>query len=504
MPASIRAIHSVSLWSDIIEGGELVMTDPAPQKPNPPVGMKAAPSDAENVIFDEGGTIGERRLSQRSKLHRAVSIVLLTLVTVAVVLGVPGAVLMRLRSMSSVSRAAASLPPPPTFAAPLPQLSRVPPDATTVYDIQIQPVNGLRDMGYACWIAPRSAGQGASSGPVHVSLTADAGQYWQRLPVPSTTAAFCAPTPDSADPLAALVSLTPPSTPVEPCPLPRLYFTGDRGQHWLGMPWPAGMADLCGIQLALTAHRIYVWHASPLLPAVGAPSRVIATEDSGRHWRMLGGGLAGGVNPRLIATRPSGWLLAQLDAQATTTPGETELWQSADDGASWQRLGPIPGTEPTVLLSLDPAKLATTSWGRLYAISQRNEPPTADTGQTLATSLDGSQWQTLSQPPESAVVPPHASTLSIVGVGVGSGDSLLLTRELNPDGGGIFVPARQLWRWDPANAKWLLVPYTVQTDALVDGLTWQNGQPTLWLTIVRAGVPPSITLDLDAVSAQSS
>ncbi|HEX6123045.1 MAG TPA: sialidase family protein [Ktedonobacterales bacterium] len=472
---------------------------------------EGAPSEVESVISDGRGAIGERRLSRRSKLRRALLTGLVAALAVAIVLGLPGAVLTRLRAASTAARVAPSATPPPTFAASAPRPSRVPPEATTIGDIQIQPVNGQRDVGYACWIAPRNAGPGGTSGPVHLALTVDAGQHWQPLPLPSIRATFCAPVPDSADALAALVLVIPPGDTATPCPAPRLFFTRERGQRWQPVPWPPGVAPVCGVQLALTAHRIYAWDAAPLLPRAGAAARLLTTADAGAHWAAIGGGLARAANPRLVAIRPNGWLLAQTDLPQATPPGQTALWQSGDGGATWQRLGPVPGIEPTVLVSRDPARWTAPGWGRLYAVSQPGGTPAVGApavgapavgaGQLLATTTDGTHWQAIAHPPETAAAPGQPSALSIAGVGLGAGDTLLVTRELSLDGDRLFAAARQLWRWDPARGQWRLAPYPIPRDALVDGLTWQDGQPTLWLTMVRAGVPPSITLLLATVGS---
>jgi hypothetical protein len=97
-----------------------------------------------------------------------------------------------------------------------------------------------------------------------------------------------------------------------------------------------------------------------------APSVVVdVTTDGARRWQPTGPAVAGNSlgGMHAAAVGPTGYVLsAQIDP-IQLPPGPGRIWESADDGVTWQRFSPLPDHEPGVVDSL-----AATSSGSIVAL----------------------------------------------------------------------------------------------------------------------------------------
>ena len=468
----------------------------------------------DTLVCDGGQPLWGRRLTRRARLWRGAVGVSVVLLVAYLLVGGPAmafaAITAFWASHAPVTRAAIQ----PAFAGASYNRALLPPSADDAPDLRLTPAPSAAAVAYACWIAPRTVHP--DSGPLHLFDTTDSGDHWQRLTLPTPSAPDCALVVDGADPRSIALLLGDNLLTDVTCALPTVYVSGDAGQAWRRVTWPAAQLSACNFHLASEAGHLFAWADTPLLPAsqqhFGAMGRLIVSGDAGQSWREADAGLPTSGNFALLGLRvqmPTGLvkLLAQVDA---TTPGGSILVQSQDSSASWQSYGRLPGVHPQVIVSGDPAATDHGGWGRLYELAQSapNGAAGGSASYSLATAYFNENWRAIPLPPpvmdvagdqggantsaNTSATNDYSNQVSLLGVG--PGEHLLALRGALPTDETRQSPPRRIWQWNTSTSRWLLSDILFPGNVIATLPAWSQGRLTFWLMVVNITSPSGIIL----------
>ncbi len=457
----------------------------SPQRP------ARGPQRAGHSSRADGGLNRVGRLRRAGVAVGVVLLALLVLLGPALSLALSGAF------APARDRAQAALDPHPRAVATFPASGSkitIPSGSAGVGALSVSPAAGAPGTAYACW--PTRISVQPTSGALHLAYTTDGGLTWRSLapPTMSGAASGCLVRPDALSPDGLLLAVDDDAASV-PCALPALYALR-LGGAWRPVPLPTGALPACGFQVALAASAVYLWADTPLMPDT-ADSRglFVWSPDLGASWRTSPAGLGNYSAFALLGVHARGQLLAQA-THAAPAHGDA-LLESLDGGDSWVERGALPGTHPVVAALAPTSASSGDGWGALYATSAEvvSQPGDVIQYQLWATTSPTGPWAKLP-----AVPSPQPGT------GSGGQDGEPLTLGAGPRGGLLIAlpvpdttqsrntPQRELWLWDPARRAWLLGAELLPFDAFFDGLEWRGDTPTLWLTLIHLGVPPTVDL----------
>ncbi|HLJ81680.1 MAG TPA: hypothetical protein VKT52_09355 [Ktedonobacterales bacterium] len=466
------------------------MADWSPRQAYPPF---SGPEDDDDDDVDSsftlegGGRPFDQPLSPRQKLARGGLACALVVLTAFFVLGGPTAAeafVQGLRhpdavALSSVRTAPSSLafldPPSATAATP---------------SLRISPAAGNRGDAYACWTDFRSPRA------VHFAVLPNSRSRWTQLPAPSASGARCTLAADTlretwvALAVYAPVSSNTATTPNSACALPQLFMSQTSGNSWQHIPWPNQWISACDVSVTLTDGHLYATASDPLLIRnaleLGAPERIMTTDDAGKTWQVADVGLPFTSSVSLIGTRPDDHLLAETASDAQAAAGT--LWESATNGAGWESLGQLPGINPVVEVSADPTATSEGGWGRLYVVAARSAggAPGGQGAPLVETGFAGRGWSLVAPPPPQAGqdgTPGNQFAQAVAG----PNDTLALMLE-GPDlTRDDFSPPDYLWTWNPVRRTWRQAPFLIPENALFQGTTESGGQMRIWMTQINTG-----------------
>ncbi|HEX8732864.1 MAG TPA: sialidase family protein [Ktedonobacterales bacterium] len=219
-----------------------------------------------------------------------------------------------------------------------------------------------------------SAGQSATGAPFLIlRRTDDFGLHWTDLTPPATAGVMSASAIVNAigqqsplNPRIFILSLEMRGSPcsgqteVSGAQCRYQYVTADGGATWrpLTLPVPGVLGILSAIpsirpptqaqggRLYSTVTDTSVSGADGVVP----PGRIVASEDGGATWRLADGDIAArGLRVYGYAAAPSGSTVFAVTGTATSGP--TGIWRSDNAGASWARVGPLPGVAALDLMA---------------------------------------------------------------------------------------------------------------------------------------------------------
>lgn len=472
--------------------------DPAMDEPADPPDEDAATFELENADIPPWAP----RRGRRERLLRSGLVTLLVVVIAFMLLGGPAATASLVTRLHRQSLASPATPPTgpllrvrPWATLPVPSL------VTSESTLHVSPSGDGAVAAYTCW-----ADDIPSANTLHIALLPQHSSHWRALASPMPRASECRATADTLDGSGLLLAITPLAPPqslnTSRCEAPILYLSADHGASWRPIPWPH-IGDACNLSLALAGQRIYAWQNTPLLATSQALAsgigRMITTNDFGHSWQIGDNGLSESTSFDIIGVRPGGKLLAQTIVKQQLD--QTVLWQSLNAGASWQSFGPLPGSLAQAMVSDDPNETAHGGWGRLYMIgeTETNGVPDGLDHTFLATAYLGQGWLPLSLPPLTPDERDSANKNIVMALGVGPADTLLLIRALNASELALN-PAQTMWVWNPLHSRWLLDPHLIPQNASLEGRIWSRGALTIWLKVIRQGVPPSVQIQTFTVA----
>lgn len=460
-----------------------------------------------------GGTTGSVTAGERDtrwKAVRAVASLAIFVMVGLALLGGPRVALGLLGRLTPFGESAEA-----EMALALPDLvqTRLPVGAWRYPTVRVAPVNGPANMAYACWV--NEPGRLVGQQEAELMLVAfDAGrQTWRTLATPARQGASCDVAANLDGSASAVVAVGHARQSGNPCPLPDLFATGDGGTTWRAVPWPAGAGGACQVRMTLEGGRLYVRGNMRLLrDATGGESgRFLVTADGGRTWRAADADLADVIDFTPLAFRPGGRVLAE--GVEPGRPDRTSLWESADAGAHWTRLGLVPIDEASVVASSDPAATGAGGWGRLYAYgtAEGTAIPGEDGAQLWAsgvarvpwapTALDGdgspvSAWTRLQGPPGPGAALSLPAGEWLPDAGEGPGGSLLVAWPTLA-----FQSRVTLSLWTGRNQPG--AQYTLPPGTVPQGVSWYQGQMRVWATLAHAGQGRETQVAVFTLPAQS-
>lgn len=246
------------------------------------------------------------------------------------------------------------------------------------------------------------------------------------------------------------------------------WLSTDGGASWrtLSLPVPGALSAI----EAGSGSTLYALVSLPLFSSGPVPaSRLVASLDGGRSWRVADGDLAAqGLGVSDFAASPGGTSIyvisepANIASQPSSFVPHYQLWRSDNGGDGWALAGDVPGSVPSGLHLAGQA---------LYLFAPQR-------GQILAASLPqvstdgGRHWSA----PPSAGLAPNAQLpeeLSAPTAALDDGSLLLVLRS------GLD---RDVYAWQPGAPAWRQVApplSAVHVDA-VFSTAGAGGQTTLW------------------------
>lgn len=389
-------------------------------------------------------------------------------------------------------------------------------------NVRVVPASGATNMAYACWVNVSRPQLDLALGPLSLAAFDVARRQWHLLATPTASAVRCDFAADATDPHSALLMLWNVSEYDADCPLPTLYLTHDQGASWTSVAWsPAALPD-CDLTFRLVAGHLYVFSSDSLLAPSALPPRtagqIIVTGDQGRTWRAVDTGLAGLASLEVVAFRPGGHILAQAEQQISTTT--YSLWQTGNDGAAWQYLGPLPGTAPRVFASSDPGQVVG-GWGPLYLVSTTPLGTYGPAGSVYLATARVPSAVALALAPTAAVMPvlrwlpippPDVSDrltgrpfgASLGDAAEGPNGAFLYLQPVTNTTPYIIVPQFHVWIWHPAAAAWTMGHYSIPPNATLQGVSWSGERMTVWLTTFGGGLTAHVKVQMSSLGADAS
>lgn len=363
---------------------------------------------------------------------------------------------------------------------------------------------GHPDVLYACAIAPGVPVQYRSVQTVLRS--ADAGATWQDIGKRAQMSRGCElvvnPT-DSYEVYVATDANPPTSTTVSSYVLEH---TSNGGDSWetihptVEVPGLNTALAWQGTQLSFAGNRLYSLQALPIssTPTPQGPggwyptllSRLITSTDGGYSWQVLDTRLAvsgltataytvNSVHPAIV------YELTLVPVEPGTGFPPMELYQSANDGQTWQsvlRQIPNPGGPPSIQIltgseNADVVYLTNTRCPATQAFHAGSGPlakPFAGSPYSVCMSSDaGKSWRTVLAPSQFA---------QTIGGGVIDQQGRLYAQ--TPLSG-----AAEIWRYDPAAATWSKVTQAPQEGSVLAATpTGAHATTVLWLMTTNGQV----------------
>ncbi len=486
--------------------------------------------DEPDFILEDDGTVLEaptqaRQSQQRplpwlppaGRLRRGALVVTVIAVVTVIVLGGPGS-------------AAALLSPLPASAQarePLRHLDRgqtwgsfdAPLEAGDNPSVRVVPASGAANIAYACWVSVSRPQLDLAPGALSLAAFDLARRHWHMLAPPAGSAVRCDFAPDAADPHSALLILWDASEYNAGCPLPGLFLTHNQGASWSPVAWPPSALPSCDLTFRLVAGHLYVFSSDGLLAAAALPphtvGQIIVSDDQGRTWRAADTGLAALAPLEVVAFRPGGHILAQAEQRVPATT--YSLWQTDDDGATWQYLGRLPGTTPRVFASSDPEQ-TDGGWGPLYIASTTPLGTYGPAGSVylaaarvpaaLALSLAPAtaltpelRWEPIPPPPVSDTLIGRPFGAALGDAAEGPDGALLYLQPVTNTTPYIILPQFHVWIWHPAAGAWTMGHYSIPPNATLQGVSWSGARMTVWLTTFGGGLTAHVKVQMSSLTA---
>lgn len=481
--------------------------------------------DEPDFILEDGGLVLEAaeraqqpRLPSPRKLRRGALVVALIAVATLIVLGGPGSVAALLGPLAPAAQAHDLL----RHLDQGQSWSTVdaPDAAGDNPSVRVVPANGAASMAYACWVDVSRPQLDLAPGPLSLASFDVRKRVWHTLPSPAANAVRCDFAPDTTDTRSALLILWNASLYDTHCPLPNLYLTHDQGASWAPVAWSPAALPSCDLTFRLVAGHLYVFSSDRLLAPAALPphtaGQIVVSDDQGRTWRAADTGLAELASVEVVAFRPGGHILAQAEQQVPAA--SFSLWQTSDDGATWQYVGRLPGTDPRVYASSDPRE-PDGLWGPLYLASTTPIGAYAPAGTVylavaqvpatlaLAPALPGAlalHWQPLPPPPVPATLIGRPFGASLGDAAEGPAGALLYLQPVTNTTPYIILPQFRVWIWHPAAGAWTLGHYSIPPNATLQGVSW-GGTPadmmTVWLTTFGGGLTAHVKVQMSGLTA---
>ena len=219
------------------------------------------------------------------------------------------------------------------------------------------------------------------------------------------------------------------------------------------------------------------------------------SRDDGQTWTLADTGLDDINGFSIVGFRRNGRILATI-ADVRSTGSSSILMSSDDYGASWRSLGHIPGAFPQLYVSSDIDTTDHGGWGRIYAVANRetNSSVAIPLQPIVETDLLGQPWRPIPLPPMPAGTATTEQSRELFTVGVGPAASLEVERGIVEEPQAQLSPARLLWLWIPSKGRWYQDPQPLPGNLQIQGDAWKNGAQTLWVTVLRLGVPPVLEI----------
>lgn len=488
----------MSVWEDAQQRARAEKAQGSNASPGEPFSGNSADGECEIWREDLRGTViplsRHPRLARwrSSRRLRATAAGVALIVALALILGVPSALVGMLAAHRGYTgpthvthTVTANLPP--AFYSIVHEDVPVPVEAAGVPWMHIAPVNGANNTATICWTDNPAADPAAPPSQVHSAVTTNGGATWHTLRLPSTAGASCAIASDSSRPSGVLLTIyqsNPATDDSGGCELPQLYHSANLGQSWQAVIWPANLQYACGLHTSLEDGELYAWATSPLWTSNGESSEFIHTADDGHTWHVPNTHLVEEGTLQVVGQRPQGKLL--VTTADVGKPYARELWQSVDDGATWQSEGALPGANPTVYVSTDPAVTSSGGWGQLYEIAQSetNGVPDGRASDYVATATLGHGWQPLPAPPQLLALASDPFHGQILGVAVTPGGALVVARGAPDTATAAIAYARFVLLWQPARRQWQLDSNRLPTNSIADGIASAQGKTLLWSIFV--------------------
>lgn len=421
----------------------------------------------------------ERRLTTKDKLRRGGLALAAVVVLAYVLLGGPAATIALLHGRATSQ---STKPPPKPSASVGGVRLKLPPGSFGLPSISISPVNGSEGTAYACWISHPTF-ETDPDGALHVGQYVPSTDIWDTRAPPVARARVCSMQSDSDDARGVVLSVWNGTSPADGCHLPSLFVSMDAGHSWNPTPWPASDLQVCSPHLMLVSGVLYAWADTPFIPPASPHSgggRILSTSDLGAHWRVLDRRLDDWIHVELAGIRPGGRLLAQ----ATSLAGTQTLYASADGGVTWTEMGPLPGRNPAIHVSVNPSEFAASGWGQLYVsdASVADRISSAEPGVSFAASNDGARWVPVLTPRD--LTTGGVERPQVLDVSVGPGDELLVMTALSTGAPETQTGERAIWVWNPQRATWALAPFVLPANGSLQGVAWFRGSVRFWVLLI--------------------
>lgn len=322
--------------------------------------------------------------------------------------------------------------------------------------------------------------------PLTLWRTTDTGAHWTRyLPLAGVgTACNIAFAQD--DPRRVTVQVAESTSGRQPCADDTFYLSGDGGQSWKRLPPHTSIAPaqvgFGWCDLHVTRDHLFLAYSFGASTAQSQVSLLERSDDDGVSWVRADNGLGAGAlffMPQIGPGERLALTVVHLPDQPGVAEPPTELWTSADAGATWSRAGALPEHPGTFLLSSLPAAGSTwpTAEHPFYTLEEEQIPSDLYRERVLA-SGDGHHWSLLPPLPVAGTSEERRGILQVLGV---LSDGRLAAWGADPQTGvpigeGLGKPmeAFWLWLWDPAAGKWSVVATPLNVSANEGcGLCWQ-------------------------------
>jgi hypothetical protein len=442
-----------------------------------------------------------KRLSPRGKLARALIVAVAVIVALVVLLPRP-ALTLPPQITRLLTPAPTQTSMPGRFIAD--QFEQVPmppvPGAMTTF---ITPSPRDTNTAFTCATPTQpDAASGPVSGEVSLWVTHDVGQTWSRVALPTTVGTYCdlASAGDGSRRLTLTVANYSLDQPAPPCAHSRYFLSEDDGATWRALQHttlaPPDYADgFCN--LWATARHLFMTSYFDRSNDQNGSSQSVSflerSDDDGRTWQRADEGLPDGAGrgyaQPLDAT---GETLVTLDTRYDAGALiQSDVWMSADAGASWRRAesarfptpprgsGPIGGfiTEA----HLGALAGAPQACHCVFGVSWPNGFAREIIGQHLYLSHDLSRWTPLPPIPVKGTSAERSGVYQLLGL---TGDGRLLVLGADPEDGVPALPDHNgqisgrdpaLWAWNTHTGRWELAHSHVPCENLQSCVLYSTG-----------------------------
>ena len=381
------------------------------------------------------------------------------------------------------------------------------PPVQTAYFYDLVPSPSAQDTAYAClFLESFNAGQVIIRSDItELWVTRDAGYTWRQASLPTIRGSSCTVSPalDGSHRVTLSVEGLALDQDTQPCAHSQYLLSEDDGATWRPIRHASILpvsTDGGACQLWPTARRLFMWSYS----YTGSGNAFLErSDDDGRTWMRADRGLAG-LN--------TFWYPQLLDASGDTigalVGARPDLWITRNDGASWQRIGPIVrdigGIQVVVSDLVTEASFgpAPRTCRCAFAVSS-SVFPGVSVGRQIFISRDYTHWSPLPSIPVEGTSASRSGVFQVLGP---AADGRLLALGAEPDTGvsappdraGIVTgPPPRLWAWNTHTGRWELAGTPMPCEDLQTCNMYTNGASAVvqadgellgtmvWLTVVK-------------------